>query len=326
MIVTSTPLRMSFFGGGSDIPQYYNQSPGMVISTTIDKCIQIAMNRCQTDHIRAVYSEMEVVHDVDSIAHDRIRESLKMFGITNNIEICSFSDVPTKGTGLGSSSSFTVGMLNALYNHTRTPYNKRDLAEKACEIEIDRCGDPIGKQDQYAAAYGGFNVIRFDNNDVEVTPLNCSSDTLFQLNKNLFCYSTGVGGRKTSDILSSQVKNLSKPNSATTHNTKKIVDIAEYALTLLKRNVVDDFGALLHETWMQKRYLSIHVSNQHIDDMYAHGIGAGALGGKLLGAGGGGYMLFYVPEKEHRSFLQSMEMYKRFKFKFTDQGSTSTTL
>jgi D-glycero-alpha-D-manno-heptose-7-phosphate kinase len=324
MIITSTPLRISFFGGGSDIPQYYNEKPGMVISTSIDKKIQIALNRCQTEHIRAVYSEMEVVDDVNKIKHDRIREALKLFGINNNVEICSFSDVPTKGTGLGSSSTFTVGLLNALYRYKVQLHNKRDLAETACDIEINRCGDPIGKQDQYAAAYGGFNVIRFDSTGVEVTPLNIGAYTLRTLNDNLMCYSTGIS-RSTSDILTDQVKNILNDDKAF-DNTSKLVDLAEDALKYLRKNKLDDFGALLNEGWKYKKMLSKKISNPDIDYMYESARNAGALGGKLLGAGGGGYMLFYVPESSRGSVALAMREYRRFNFNFTDQGSAAVTL
>jgi D-glycero-alpha-D-manno-heptose-7-phosphate kinase len=324
MIVTSTPLRISFFGGGSDIPQYYNEKPGMVISTTIDKKIQIALNKCQTKHIRAVYSEMEVVDKVEQLKHDRIREALKFFKINGNIEICSFSDVPTKGTGLGSSSTFTVGLLNALYHHKMILHNKKDLAEIACEIEIDKCGEPIGKQDQYAAAYGGFNVIRFDSTGVEVTPLNIGAQVLRRLNDNLMCYATGIS-RNTSDILSDQVKNILEDDNAF-DSTTKLVSLAEDALKYLRKNQIDDFGALLDEGWKYKKKLSKKISNSDIDYMYESAINAGALGGKLLGAGGGGYMLFYVPEHARGAVSLAMREYRRFHFNFTDQGSAAVVL
>jgi len=323
MIITKTPLRMSFFGGGSDIPEFYNQSPGIVISTAIDRHIQIAVNKCQTDHCRVIYSELEVSPTASTIKHDRVRETLKHFNINSNIEICSFSDISTKGTGLGSSSTFTVGLLNALYNLKYLPYNKRDLAELACEIEIERCGEPIGKQDQYAAAYGGFNVIRFDSSGVEVTPINAPFEILQDLNENLMCYSTGMT-RNTGDILSKQVDNLKKNVNIT--YTKKLVDIAEQSLKYLRAQKIDDFGALLHETWDMKKKLAPGITNNHIDSMYLTAKQAGALGGKLLGAGGGGYMLFYVPKDRRDTVTRAMKEFKQFHFKFTDEGSSWTRL
>jgi len=325
MIITTTPLRISFFGGGSDIEQYYNYNPGMVISTTINKYIHIALNKCEPNYVRAVYSETEVVKDSTQLKHDRIKYALDRFGIHSNIEICSFSDVSTKGTGLGSSSTFTVGLLRGLFEHNKMIYNRRDLAEIACDIEINKCRAPIGKQDQYAAAYGGFNVIRFDSSGVEVTPINIDAHTLQDLNRNLMCFSTGQT-RNTNDILSDQVKSLENLSSKTSVGTTNLVAHAEQALDYLKTGRIDDFGALLHETWMCKRKLSKNITNPDIDTMYEIATSAGALGGKLLGAGGGGYMLFYVPESSRGAVALAMREYRRFHFNFTEDGSKSVTL
>jgi D-glycero-alpha-D-manno-heptose-7-phosphate kinase len=204
------------------------------------------------------------------------------------------------------------------------PYNKRDLAELASNIEIDFCGEPIGKQDQYAAAYGGFNCIRFDSSGVEVTPIALGSDSLGTLNDSLICYSTGTT-RKTSDILSEQVSNLQ--TQSTLDATKDLVQIAEYGLKLLKSEKLNDFGALLHTTWEQKKKLASSISNPHIDSMYEEGRKAGAIGGKLLGAGGGGYMLFYVPPENQPGFRSYMRKhYKLFRISFTDIGSEAFKL
>ena len=322
MIISSTPLRISFFGGGSDIPQYYNKKPGMVISTSINKKIHIAFNRCEPKHIRAVYSEMEVVDHVDELKHDRIRETLKEFGLADSIEICSFSDVSTRGTGLGSSSAFTVGLINAMKDYGPVIFNKKDLAEMACYIEMERCGEPIGKQDQYAAAYGGFNVIRFDSTGVEVAPIGLGSSSLFSLNNNLLCYSTGLS-RSASDILADQVNNITTDNRAF-DTTSKMVDLAEQALVYLKKGKIDDFGALMHDAWTFKKTLSARISTPHIDEMYETARKAGALGGKILGAGGGGYMLLYVPRGSHNNVCEAMMGYKPFNFFFTEQGSAMT--
>lgn len=323
MIITRTPLRMSFYGGGSDLPQYYTKKSGMVISTSINKYIQIAVNQCETNHCRVVYSELEVTEDSKTLKHDRVREALKLFDIKSNIEICSFSQVSTKGTGLGSSSTFTVGLLKALYSLKCLSHNKRDLAELACDIEINKCNEPIGKQDQYAAAYGGFNVIRFDQSGVEVSPINVRHSVLLELNENLMCFSTGMT-RKTSDILSNQVKNLESDDSV--NYTSQMVDIAEQGLKYLKQEKIDDFGSLLHNSWMLKRKLANGITNDHIDSMYDIATSAGALGGKILGAGGGGYMLFYVPKSNRNDVRRAMEEFKQFHFRFTDVGSEATVL
>lgn len=319
MIVTKTPLRISFFGGGSDIPQFYEKHYGVVISTTIDKHIYIAANICVANHIKLVYSEMEYPNSVEDIKHNRIKEILKYFNISSNIEIASFSDVPTKGTGLGSSSTFTVGVISAISQHLGIKLNKKQLAELACEIEINRCGEPIGKQDQYAATYGGFNILGFDKNSVAVIPYYFDEETLKKLENNLFAYNTGIN-RLTSSILSKQVDSL-KTDGNTFNNTKKMVDLTQKAIFYLEKNDIDTFGSLLDETWNLKKTLAENISNEVIDNMYASGIKSGAIGGKLLGAGGGGYMLFYVPEQNHDKFLHQMKKYEKFNFKFVDYGT-----
>jgi D-glycero-alpha-D-manno-heptose-7-phosphate kinase len=322
MIVTKTPLRISFFGGGSDIPQFYENKPGLVVSTTINRHIQLAVNRCEPHHVRVIYSELEQANKTDDIKHTRVRAILKRFGIITGIEIASFSDITTKGSGLGSSSSYTVGLINALYNLKMLGYTRRDLAEMACQIEIDDLKEPIGKQDQYAAAYGGFNAIRFDSTGVEVTSVPVSHSVLSTLNDNLMCYSTGMT-REASSVLSQQVQNLSS-DSKVVDGTARLVDMAEDALRYLTSNRLDDFGSLLHEAWVEKKKLAAGISNQDIDDMYSIARHAGALGGKVLGAGGGGYMLLYVPSANQGRITVAMRNYKRFNFKFTDQGSVAT--
>lgn len=323
MIVTKTPLRVSFFGGGSDIPDFYEHYKGMVVSTTIDKYIQLAVNICKTDHTRVIYSEMEVALSANEIKHDRVRSALQRFNIKNNIEICSFSDVPTKGTGLGSSSTFTVGLVNALYNMHSRKYNKKDLAETACEIEIKDCKQPIGKQDQYAATYGGFNVIRFDHSGVEVTSINVSSGTLMDLNNNMLCFSTGIF-RQASGILGKQVDGLQKGSNI--EMTKTMVSMAERSTILLRKGKIDDFGAMLHDSWEIKKKLAANISNPQIDDMYEIARENGALGGKILGAGGGGYLLLYVQGKNKLKLMRAMQGYRPFHFNFTDTGSTAISL
>lgn len=319
MIVSSAPLRISFLGGGSDIPQFYSRHPGLVISTSISRRIKIALNQCETDHVRAVYSETEVVRDSKDLKHDRIRWALERFGIRKKIEICSFSDVSTKGTGMGSSSTFTVALLRALYELKSLAHSKRDLAELASFVEIDLCGDPIGKQDQYAASYGGFNAIRFDSSGVEITPVPVSSVTTAALNERLVCYSTGTT-RRTSDILREQVSNLDSGTAV--DSTREMVSMAEQGLKLLKSEKLDDFGALIGESWERKKSLAKSITNPHVDAMYSEGRKAGALGGKLLGAGGGGYMLFYVPSAKLDYFKSVMrKSYKQFHFSFSDKGS-----
>lgn len=320
MILTKTPLRISFFGGGSDIPQYYEKNEGLVVSTTINQHIYIASNFCVADHIKLVYSEMEYPETVDDIKHDRIKEILKHYDIKNNIEIASFSDVPTKGTGLGSSSTFTVGLINAIhYMKYNTQLSPAMLAELSSYIEIDRCKQPIGKQDQYAAAYGGLNCYMFNKYDVEVRPIKINFFTKENLNQRLFFLNTQTY-RFASDILEEQVQNLSEKKKIS--EVSALVDMAEKSIQYLHQNRLDDFGALLHESWKIKKTLSTNVTNGLLDEIYEHGLKCGALGGKLLGAGGGGYFMFYVPEQNQIKFLNGVSNRNLIKFKFTETGSS----
>lgn len=321
MIITKTPVRISFFGGGSDLPQYYNKKPGMVISTTIDRYIKIVVNQCEPDHVRVIYSKLEQVNEVNDLQHSRVKSILKHFNIHSNIEICSFSDISTNGSGLGSSSSYTVGLINALYNLKGIDYTVHKLAAEACDIELKTLDEVLGKQDQYAVAYGGFNVIRFaTSGEVALySPLDYGGYTWRNLNRNLMFYFTGLS-RSTSSILSDQVNNIND-NQIMFDNTTKLVDMAETALKYLQQNKLDDFGSLLGEGWNIKKSLSSKISNPIIDEMYDTAIKSGALGGKLLGAGGGGYLMFYVPAKFQNKVAEAMSQYKRINFNFTSAGS-----
>lgn len=323
MIVSKTPLRISFFGGGSDIPEFYEGRKGMTLSTTIDKYIYIAANKCVAPHIKAIYSELELEYDVNKIKHDRIRETLKNFGITSNIEICSFSDIPTKGSGLGSSSTFTVGLINALFVEflkTKNP-NKKVLAELACTVEIDFCKEPIGKQDQYAAAYGGLNLITYTKNKIEVEEIYMKGVDKSLLNSSLMLFNTGKT-RLASSVLSYQLENIKNKDSV--DNIRSLASMAEVASMYLKTGRLNSFGDLLDEAWKLKKTLAHNVTNPLIDEMYETAKNAGALGGKILGAGGGGYLMVYVPEKSRNSVLSSMEKYERMFFNFTNEGSSLT--
>lgn len=320
MIITKTPLRISFFGGGSDIPEFYNNNEGIVLSTTINSYIYISLNKCVANHLKVIYSELEHETDIEKIKHNIVRESLKYFDFLNNIEICSFSDVPTKGTGLGSSSTYTVGLINALY---RLKYNKniehQELAELASFIEIIKCISPIGKQDQYAAAYGGLNIFNFEHNKVRVKPISVDYTNIIELDNNLHMFNTGIN-REASSVLTEQVDNLK--NNINVALTKSMVELAKNAIHLLERGKVNDFGNLLDQAWMIKKKLSSNVSNPHIDEMYHRAMNNGALGGKILGAGGGGYLLIYCPSKERNRLMTAMSKYQYFDFKFSKHGST----
>jgi D-glycero-alpha-D-manno-heptose-7-phosphate kinase len=319
MIVSKTPLRVSFFGGGSDIPQFFEEHDGLCVSTTIDSYIYLAVNRCISKHLKVVYSELELETDIDNIKHDRVREILKHYRQKSNIEICSFSDIPTKGTGLGSSSTFTVGLINAIHRIlTNSDMDKKFLAELACYIEIDKCNQPIGKQDQYAAAYGGLNAYWFKKNDVEVQPIDISFATGADLNSRLLFFNTGVN-RLASSVLTEQVDNLKKKTNI--DYTKLVVDFAVESIKMLERNKLNEFGELLGQSWEIKKKLSSNVSNSDIDEMYHTALRNGAIGGKILGAGGGGYLMVYVPEKHQYKVISAMSKYQKVDFKFDHKGS-----
>jgi len=318
MIVTKTPLRVSFFGGGSDIPEYYeNNNYGLCVSTTINSYIYLAVNRCVAPHLKVVYSQLELEHDIENIKHDIVREVLKHYGFTTNMEICSFSDMPTKGTGLGSSSTFTVGLMNAIYNIKYGKTMERSvMARQACFIEIKKCKQPIGKQDQYAAAYGGLRQYRFyDEGGIMTQPLANSEE----LSKKLVCFNTGAS-RLASSVLTEQVNNLK--NNSNVEQTRLLVEMAERSIVMLNKDKLNDFGSLLHDAWTVKKKLASNVSNPDIDEMYELGRSAGALGGKVLGAGGGGFMLFYVEDKNRQKLIDTMDNYAQLNFKFDYNGST----
>ena len=275
------------------------------------------MNRCVADHLKIIYSELELVDDVDDIKHDRVREVLKHYNISSNIEICSFSDIPTIGTGLGSSSTFTVGLIKAL-----DPYIKnKHLVKNACEIEIEKCGEPIGIQDQIAAAYGGLNAIYFGPNSYDVINWNVAkhNNTRKKLNNRLMIFNTGIA-RKASSVLSEQVDKLK--TGINVDLTKQMVSLTEQAVNFYSKDQLDDFGQLLDEAWKIKKNLSSNITNPHIDEMYETALKAGALGGKILGAGGGGYLLLYVSDDARVSVLNAMRNYDYLPFKFTEEGST----
>lgn len=316
MILTRTPLRISLFGGGSDIPSFYKKAMGAVLSTSINKYMYIALCNTVYDGIKLVYNEIEQTKKINDIKHLRVRECLKYFNISSNIEISSFCEIPTKGTGLGSSSTFTVGLINALASLNNTRLNKRDIAELACDIEISKCKEPIGKQDQYAAAFGGLNLIGFSGKETIVSDTNLPESTISKLDNNLLMFYTGTK-RSASDILISQSKNKEKDRI-----TGRLVEMVFQAHKILQSGDVDSVGLLLDESWKLKRQLSYNTSSESIDAIYSRAIKAGALGGKVLGAGGGGYLLFYVPTENQESVYRELNDLKSFNFNFENTGTT----
>lgn len=316
MILVKTPLRISFFGGGSDIPSHYENFGGEVLSTTIDQYMYTALCKTSMEGVKVVYNEIEIAKTIDEIKHDRVRECLRYFDINNHVEISSFAEIPTKGTGLGSSSTFTVGLINALAKLVGWKLNKFEVAELACYIEIEACKEKIGKQDQYAASFGGLNHYEFSKDEVIVTPVNIPNYTLYDLNSNLMMFYTGVT-RNAADILAKQ----SADSWDKAHFMFQMVTMAKYGINYLKQEMLDDFGNLLNESWQLKKQMSEGISNPAFDQIYEDAISAGALGGKILGAGGGGFFLFYVPYNNQDKVREKLRHLKEFKFRFETEGS-----
>lgn len=320
MIITRTPLRISFAGGGSDLPAFYEQERGAVVNTAIDKYIYITVNPKFDHKIRASYSVTEIVDTVADLQHELIRESLRLLGIEQSIEITSISDIPSQGTGLGSSSSYTVGLLNALYAHCGHMAGAERLAREACYIEIDRCGKPIGKQDQYSAAYGGLKYTQFNPDGTVFTdPIICSPRTMQQLQERLLLLYTGLT-RKADDILVEQAR-ATRSDADKQASLRHMVQLADHLHEALTRNDVDAFGEILHAGWLEKRKLAANISNNHIDEWYQRGRAAGAIGGKLLGAGGGGFLLFYADPQRHADICRALPELRHVPFHFAPQGS-----
>jgi D-glycero-alpha-D-manno-heptose-7-phosphate kinase len=291
MIITRTPFRVSFTGGGSDLREYYvHNGYGAVISTAIQKYIYIVIHPYFQSKIRIKYSKTEDVETVDEIQHPIVRECLRKVRIDTGIEIASFADVPA-GTGLGSSSSFTVGLLHALYAYQGKIVPKERIAREACEIEIDILKEPIGKQDQYAAAFGNINYIRFNKDEtVDVSPILLTDTAKQKIEQNLCLYYVG-GKRKAGGILSEQKQNMSTRRSMQT--VQAMVSLTGELQEVLQKEEIGAVGTLLHKGWLLKKDLASGISNDEIDGLYAKALQHGAIGGKLLGAGGTGFLLLY---------------------------------
>lgn len=316
MIITRTPLRISFTGGGTDLPAFYKNGYGAVVSTSIDKYIYITVNKRFDDSIRVSYSQTEIVNHVDELKHDIARECLRMVGIPGGIEITSIADIPS-GTGLGSSSSFAVGLLNALYTYVGECLSAGELANRACQIEINALGHPIGKQDQYAAAYGGVNYFTFERNgDVQREKISISDNDLRNMNRKLMMFYTGI--RRSADgILSRQ--------SQETKNKMEVLTFMRDQANHMRDGLVHEgftpkFAKMLDEAWQKKKSITSGISNPEIDELYQKAISAGASGGKLLGAGGGGFILLYCDEQYQPAVREALGL-RELDFEISLNGS-----
>jgi D-glycero-alpha-D-manno-heptose-7-phosphate kinase len=303
MIITRTPLRVSFCGGGTDIDSFALSEPsgGRVVSTAMDKYVYVTLNPRFDNSIRVSYSSMEIIDNFEDIQHALVRETMRLTGITSGVEITTIADIPGRGTGLGSSSSVTVGLLNAMHAFAGRNPTKDQLAEEACKIEIDVLGAPIGRQDQYAAAYGGLNSIRFGSEGVSVEPILLSDETKAEISREFTLVYTGMT-RSASDVLSLKQGDTEERNS----RLRSIREQADYAVSMLESGDLSSVGSLLNEAWMAKRGTSAKVSNKEIDSLYDQVIGLGANGAKLLGAGAGGFLLVHGDSDLREALLEQL--------------------
>ncbi len=321
MIITRTPLRISLGGGGTDLPSYYQRFGGFVLAGAINKYIYVAVNRTFADDYILKYSVVEQVANVGQIAHPIIREVLTDHDIGPSIEIVSIADIPA-GTGLGSSGAFSVGLLRAVYAFGRRHTLPGPLAEEAVAIEIERLGRPTGKQDQYIAAFGGLTCFEFEpGGRVQVAPLNISTETLHEIQEHLVMFFTGYS-RDADLVLAEQAERSQREDASILENLHYVRELGYASRDALERGDPAEFAALMNEHWQHKRKRSTSISNAQIDRWYARAIEAGALGGKLVGAGGGGFLLFYAKDQDAVRHALSEEGLTEVRFAFDHDGST----
>src|SRR5579862_5361528 len=320
MIITRTPLRISIGGGGTDLPSYYRRFGGFVISAAINKHIYVGINENFGGGYLLKYSALENAATIDEIRHPLIREALRMHGIRPPIEIVSMADVPA-GTGLGSSGVFTVGLLRAVHAFQRKYMDPARLAEEACKIEIDILAEPVGKQDQYIAAFGGLACFEFQEDDqVNVTPLNIANSTLYGLEDRLMMFFTGYS-RNASAVPDDQKVRSEQGDHAMLENLHYTKQLGQCIKTALEQGNTRRFGELMHEHWMHKKSRSPNMANEGINRWYEIGRENGAIGGKLVGAGGGGFLLFYTDDRDALRRAMEKEGLREFRFKFDLEGS-----
>ncbi len=317
MVISQTPLRISFVGGGTDLKSFYKMEDGMVVSATIDKYVYVIVKERFDDKIYINYSQKEISDDVNKVQHELVREAMKKTGVTKGIEITTLADVPSEGSGLGSSSSIAVGLLNALYNYSGIQVTAEQLAREACEIEIDICGKPIGKQDQYIAAYGGLNQITFHSDEsVKVNRIIISNDNFRRFGSNLLLFFTNKT-RDANVILKEQKQRIDLKRET----LRVMRDLVPKFRDFLIDSRFNEVGKLLHENWLLKKSLVSSISNSEIDNMYTKAMDAGASGGKICGAGGGGFVLLYVTQDKQDKVKNALNDYRELPFMLEQFGS-----
>jgi len=317
MIITQTPLRISFFGGGTDFSKFYRQEEGCVLSSAIDKYIFVIVKDRFDKMIRVGYTQTELVDSVDQLEHELVREALKVTGVDSQIEINTLGDIPSSGSGLGSSSTVTVGVLNALFHHLNNPRPLDELASLACQVEIERLKKPIGKQDQYIAAFGGLRLIRFlTDGRVEMEQINLLESERRRLNCHLMLFYTNRS-RQANDILAEQNANVDNQMNA----LRELKEMARQGKTFLETGDFDAFGYLMDRAWQIKKSLASKISDDTIDEIYAKARRAGALGGKITGAGGGGFLLLYCSLEKQDNIRTALNRLQELPFRFEREGS-----
>lgn len=321
MIIARSPLRITLGGGGTDLPSYYREHEGFLVSAAIDKFVYVNVMRPFTEGIFLKYSQLEHVENIADVKHPIIREAMQMMGFkTPQVEITTLADIPA-GTGLGSSGSFTTALLKALYTHRKRHLHQEELAELACHIEIDRLGEPIGKQDQYIAALGGVTCFTFHKDDkVTARPLGISMNTMFDLEDNLLLFFTGFS-RSASGILKDQKVKSQQNDTEMLKNLHYVKDLGYRSRDALMDGKTELFGELMHEHWEHKKRRSGGMSNRKIDEWYELGMKSGAVGGKLVGAGGGGFLMFLASDRNQLRNAMAGAGLEEVRFKFDFEGT-----
>jgi len=325
MIVSRTPLRISFVGGGTDLQSFYQEHGGAVVSTSIDKWIHVVVAPRFEGDVRVSYSRTEIVPNAAAVEHELVREAMRLTGVPRGVDVMTLADVPSNGTGLGSSSTVTVGLLSALYAFQGVYKSTLQLAEEACRIEIDVLGKPIGRQDQYAAAVGGFNLIEFlpGSGGIRVEPIVATEDTLRSVQRSLLMFYTGRQ-RSADGVLQRQQSAVEEGTAVAA--LKQMRDLAFALRERLGAGDAESVGELLHRNWELKRGLTAGISDETVDRWYESALEAGAAGGKILGAGGGGFLLVSAPPARHDSVRRALRDLREVPIRFSARGTHITVL